>query len=384
MNYEFKNLEDKDSWNNFLLNFPKLNVVKEQDGSTFNDAISQFSFIQSFEWIEFQRSLGRDVYPLGIYGRNNEESQNSSEKESQVSKDKLIGVAAGVIIKAKRGSYLYIRNGPVINWEDNELVSSVLDHLKEYAKQRGLWFVRISPLIEKQSKASEILSSFKLPDFPMNDVEALDTYLMPLIGSEDEIFNSVKKKTRYEIRNALNKCEIITTQDVKYIDDFYSVLLETVKRNNWTAYSKEYITKEFQAFNNQNSLEAKESKSGATIVLAKYQGKFIAGAIFIHFADQTFYHYAASLTEYRDVAAPYAVIWEGIKLAIQRQHKFFNFWGITPENAKDSHPWTGLTRFKFKFPGFSQRWNTAKDLPVSWKYWLTHTFEKIDKAKKGY
>ncbi|MDQ7020703.1 MAG: peptidoglycan bridge formation glycyltransferase FemA/FemB family protein [Candidatus Dojkabacteria bacterium] len=77
----------------------------------------------------------------------------------------------------------------------------------------------------------------------MNDVEALDTYVMNLEGNEEEIFMDIKKKTRYEIRKAEKECEVFVSNDSKYIDDFYKIELDTVKRNNWTAYSKDYIKK---------------------------------------------------------------------------------------------------------------------------------------------
>jgi lipid II:glycine glycyltransferase (peptidoglycan interpeptide bridge formation enzyme) len=77
------------------------------------------------------------------------------------------------------------------------------------------------------------------------------------------------------------------------------------------------------------------------------------------------------------------MIWEAVKEALKRNHTHFNFWGIAPQ-GKDNHPWTGLTNFKKKFTGFEQRWMISKDIPVSYKYYLTHVFEKIDAWRKGY
>lgn len=347
MKYEFKEIKDKATWNNFLTNYP-----------TLENKIEQFSFIQSYQWMEFQESTGKETYKLGIF-ENGE----------------LVGVAAAVIIRAKRGSHLYIRNGPVLDWSNTELVKEFINHIKTFAKRKKLWFVRISPLVEKNSKGANNIEKLKLPICQMNDVEALDTWVMNIEDDELTLFNKIKKKTRYEVRKAEKICEVIVSSDIAMIEDFYEIELDTVERNKWNVHSKEYIKKEFEKFNqNQNS----------NVVLIKYDNKFIAGGVFITFAKQTYYHYGASLTEYRNIPASYLMIWEAIKLAKSKESSYFNFWGITPENAKENHPWTGLTRFKMKFPGFEQRWIPARDIPVSSKYLLTNIFERYDKSRKGY
>ncbi len=352
--YSFKTISDLEIWNNFLFNFPKaLTLDNEQ-----TEKISRYSFIQSYQWLNFQKEFGRKIYRIGIY--KNEE---------------LIGICGAVVIRAKRGNYLYIRNGPTLVWENVNLAKQLTKYLKTIAKQEKLWFIRMSPLVERNSKEADIINSMNFKNCPINETEAVDTWIMNIEGSEDQIFNKIKKKTRYEIRQAQQMCKAIVSQDSKYIDDFYEIELDTVKRNGWVAFSKNYTKKGFEIF----------SKDGnATVILIEYDKKYIAGGVFIHFGDQTYYHYGASLTEYRNIPASYLMIWEAIKVARLKGSKYFNFWGITQENSKDNHPWTGLTKFKMKFPGFEQRWIHSKDIPISKKYWLTYLFEKIEKKKKGF
>src|SRR5690606_27525668 len=146
----------------------------------------------------------------------------------------------GVVINAKRGKYLYVRNGPIINWKDKKLIEAVINHLKDYCKKQNLWFLRISPLIDLESSEEKVLSSFGFPKSVMNDVEALDTWVMDIAGTEEEVFNRISKKTKYEIRKAEKSgLEVLITQDSKYIDDFHEILRDTIERQKWTAYSKE-------------------------------------------------------------------------------------------------------------------------------------------------
>jgi lipid II:glycine glycyltransferase (peptidoglycan interpeptide bridge formation enzyme) len=59
----------------------------------------------------------------------------------------------------------------------------------------------------------------------------------------------------------------------------------------------------------------------------------------------------------------------------------YNFWGVVPETAT-KHPWAGLSTFKRGFGGAEEQYVHAKDLPLSLKYWLTYTIEKVRKMKR--
>jgi peptidoglycan pentaglycine glycine transferase (the first glycine) len=352
MDYTFKEISDQMTWDSFLDTFP-----------TTETGIPKVTFIQYWNWGEVQRNLGNDVYHLGIY-----ESEN------------LIGVALGIVINAKRGKYLYIRNGPILDWENKSLVNETINHLKVWAKQKRLWFVRISPLVEKSSIGEKVIKDFKFPIFQMNDVEALDTWIMNLNEAEEEIFAKIDKKDRYLIRKAQKEepdgfgVKTLITTDSNYIKYFYEIYKDTFTRHKWTPYSFEDIKNEFETFAKNNQ---------ASLILMEYQGKYIAGGIFIHAGFQSFYHAGASLSESNKIPASYLMLWEAIKESKRRGKTFFNFWGIAPEN-RPKHPWSGLTAFKKKFPGFEQRWMKARDIPVSPLYWLTNLYERYDKHKKGY
>lgn len=344
---EFKEITDKEKWNSFVENFNRTSA-----------GVPRSNFIQSYEWADFQ-----------------EKNHNKAFRFAVTEGEEILGVALAVMIKAKRGKYLYIRNGPVIDWNNKELADFMIKNLKEFAVKNGLWFIRMSPLVEKESTEATYLKSLNHRENPMNDVDALDTWLLDVTLNEEEILAAAKKKNRYEIKQSLKDeltAEVYQSSEKLYI--FYSILEDTVKRQNWNSYSFEYIKNEFESFSKSNN---------ASLILVKYEEKYIAGGIFIHFADQTAYHYGASLSEYNKVPGPYRVIWEAIRESKKRNIKYLNFWGIAPEDRPD-HPWTGLTRFKKKFPGFEQRWMSSIDLPLSPLYNLTNIFERIDKTRKGY
>jgi len=319
---------------------------------------SPASFFQSWNWGEFLVKQGQKTYRLGIF-----------------EDDKLVGIALGTRIVAKRGKYIHFRHGPVINWKDEKLVKYVLGAIKQLAKDEHLSFIRMSPLIKSPVFALQDQSYSS----PTHDVDSEQTWVLDLTKSEDELLAGMRKNTRYSIKKAeKDGVEIIKTKDPKYLKDFWKIFQDTVKRQKWHAYTFDYVKDEFETF---------LKNDGNELFLAKYKGQFIAAAIFNFYNGQSVYHHSGSLTEFRKIPASYLVQWEAIKESKRRGMKKHNFWGLPldeHDELKQNHPWTGLGLFKVGFGGQAERWMHARDIPVSWKYWITYIYERIEKARRGY
>lgn len=340
-NYSYKLIESQEVWDEYI-----------------NKSGFDTTFFQSWNWGQFQNSLGNRSLYVGFY------------KEQ-----KLFAVALAIEINAKRGNYLYVRNGPVASWGDEGDTNFIINSLKELAKQSGMWFVRMSPLLEIDSNEAKSLNKYKFPTSPMYDVDALDTWILDLDEDEDTLLQNMRKSTRYEIRKAeRDGVKIETSTDSKDLEKFFPIYRDTIKRQHWTGYSDEFLTKQFETFVKSDQ---------AKLYLAKCEGVYIAASIFIYFGNTSFYHYSGSLTKYRKIPGPSLIQWYNIKEAKSRGLKKYNFWGIAPEE-KPNHPWKGLTFFKKGFGGYAKRYNATTDIPVSKKYWLTHIYEKIQKRQKGY
>lgn len=318
------------------------------------------SFIQSPFWSELQCEIGLEAFSLSAVTEGEE----------------VVGIAFCTVIRAKRGKYLYVRNGPVLDWNNTELAAQFINHLKAVAKTLGLWFIRISPLVGQDSNYTNFIKSLGGLDCPVSEVEALDTRILDLELSEEDLLISVKKKTRYLIRQAEKSFELKSEVyfDNSKFEEFYSIFQETVERKKWNSLSYNYIKKEFNVFAKNNA---------AYMVLIKQGEKYVSGGIFIKFLNQAVYHYGASTSLSEKVPLAYLMLWKAILTAKQENCDFFNYWGVSPEN-KPNHPWFGLSLFKRKFPGFDQHWHTAQDIPVSYKYLFTNFIDKVDKKRKGY
>jgi lipid II:glycine glycyltransferase (peptidoglycan interpeptide bridge formation enzyme) len=305
--------------------------------------------------------IGQRVYRLGIF------------KDQQ-----LIGIALGTLIKAKRGTYIHFRHGPVIDWSNSELVEFVYKELKTLAKLEKAWFVRVSPLITTEQFKTSSLFGLKSTPSQMHDVDSEETWILDLDKSEDELLTNMRKNTRYMIRKAEKMgIKILMTNDPKYLSAFWLIMQDTVKRQQWTFYSFDYIKGELETF-------AKDNQS--VLLLAQYEGKFIAGSMFNFYNGQSVYRHSGTLTEFRKIPASYLIQWEAIKEAKRRGLSRYNFWGLPLSEKgelKMNDPWTGVGLFKVGFGGRPEIWIHARDIPVSAKYKLTHYFEKFETKKRA-
>lgn len=323
--------------------------------SFINTTSIPLSFFQSYSWGEFERELGNEVFRYGIYIDNN-----------------LKGLLQAVLVKAKRGRFLHIRNGPIFDFSNNLNNLKLIELLQERAKELKCDFLRLSPLIPKENEHE--LEGLGLYLSQMHDVDAEVTWILDLDITQDELLMNMRKTTRYLIRQAskLETLKIISSDDISLLDKFFEVYDDTVKRHGWHAYSHEYIKKEFAHF-----------KDNIRLFLAEYEGKVIAGSLFIYYKDEVYYHHSGSLSEYQKVPAMYLLHWESIKYAKEKGYRTYNLFGIARENDK-KHPWAGLTLFKQGFGGRVREYIHAKDLPLTKKYWLTHMFEKLERKRRGY
>lgn len=317
-------------------------------------------FFQGWTWGELERSRGKDVFNIGFYEA-----------------EKLVGVALSVLVNAKRGKFLHVRGGPVIDYNSDIRLDAAYPAIIDFAKSQKCDFLRISPNIYKTDNDKvESLKKLGFKSCQMHDVDAEVTWVLDLLQSEEEILKGMRDSTRYLIKKGLKNSDlkIIQTKDLKYLDDFWRIYQETVSRQKWNAYSYNYIKEEFIEYLKNDEI---------SLFLAEYRGEFIAASLFIYYKGQAFYHHSGSLTAYRNIPAMYLLHWESIKEAKKKGCDKYNFFGIARDN-NPKHPWAGLSLFKKGFGGQQVEMVHAMDFPITKKYWITNTYEKLEKKLRGY
>ena len=236
-----KHITDKNYWEDFIL----------KSGY-------KTSFFQSWAWGEFEKSLGKQVTRMGFYYDG-----------------KLVAIAQIVEVDAKRGRFLHIRNGPVVNWDNENIVKELLAQLKIIGKELGVDFVRISPHVNYSNYNSEFWKKQGFVTNQMHDVDAEITWVLDLKQDLETILQNMRKNTRYYIRKAeKDGVKIIKSKNIEDLNKFYEVYEDTVKRQKWNAYNYNYLKKEFETFTKEGDI---------SIYLAEYQGKIIAASLFIYY-----------------------------------------------------------------------------------------------------
>lgn len=324
------------------------------------------SHFQSWDWGKFENTIGRWFEGYGIYDGGD-----------------LVGLIPLRRVRAKRGRYLYLRHGPIFDHSNKKRLNIFYDFIKQISKNEKYSFVRMSPLILKREKERYKLFFENLKDSQMHDIDAEKTWILSLKNREEELLANMRKNTRYYIRRARRDgVKIKKTQEMKYFDHFWNIYLDTVNRQKWLAYDKDYIKQEFKIFKQNDQID---------LYLAEYDNKFIAAAFIIYYQNQGIYHHGGMLSKYRKIPSSYLIQWEAIKECKKRNLEFYNFWGISPlvkvDNElkpKPGHPWEGLTFFKMGFGGQSRDFVHAKDLEIGWKYKLVRRYERLESKIRGY
>lgn len=335
-------------------------ITNKSEYQQFVDSAKPHTFLSSWNWGEFEASLGRPVFRLGVF-------QESA----------LIAVAIFSKTTARRGTFLLCHHGPVVDPKFVGSTKEILQALKiksvEIAKTEKCDFVRFSPIQTDTAENRQLFKELGFRNSPIH-VHSELSWLVDVTQSDEEILRGMKKNTRYAIRKAeKDEVEVVVSDNLDDFEKFWAVYIETAKRQKFTPYSHAYLYNEFKIF-----LADKQ----AVLFFGMYKGEIIATAFIIYTANSGFYHHGASVQKFSGISAAELVQWKALQEAKRRGCREYNFWGVVAEDAV-KHPWYGLSRFKRGFGGCEEPHVHAQDLPLRPKYWLTFAVEYIRKMRRG-
>lgn len=336
-------IEDKQTWNAFL------------------ESGESHTFLQSWEWGEFQKSQGETISRFGIYDDA-----------------RLISIAFVYRIQARRGTFLFCPHGPIMKeHEEKECAKEILQALTvrliEEARKNKCHFIRISPILLDLPERSEWFSGLGFRHAPVHLMHPERAWILDVRPTEEELLAGMRKTTRYSIKKAeKDGVTVWSSSDKKDLDRFLSVYKETVSRQHFVPFSRLYFEREFDAFASSDSVR---------FFFADYEGETIAVACIVYSKNSGFYHHGASTAKTAKIPAAYLLQWRAIQETKKRGCAQYNFWGIAPDDAPN-HPWAGLSLFKKGFGGQVEEYVHAQDLPLHPMYWLTYSIEWLRRKKR--
>lgn len=347
------------------------------------------SFLHSWQWGEFQKSLKYDVLRLGIYEKGNLQAISQIIK-LKTKRGKFLFIPHGIIIKHKTPNQNKFGSGQAYNVEHlKKILKEILKYLITISKKEGFDFIRIAPIIENNPENQKLFKNLGFKNAPIY-MHAETTWQLPLTNkTEDQLLTSMRKTHRYLIKKAYRDDVVIEkTTDLKALNIFYEIYKQTAKREKFTPFSYDFIKKEFEAF---------DQSKNCLIFLAKTTNfnhfqpistdfnqfqpvstnfNYLASALIIFTKNAAFYHQGASI--HTKVPVTYLLQWEAIRESKKRGCQFYNFWGIYDENSdRTPRSWQGLTLFKTGFGGEKVNFLPTQDYIISPKYYLTWLWEKF-------
>lgn len=288
-------------------------------------------------------------------------------------------------------SWLECPRGPVFDVTHTSALSpseleyffqNFLEQVKKIADEHRAVFLRIDPPIIALDSASNIplveaYSSLteKLHFKPAHASYFPQTTLtIDLAKTPEEILKQMKSKGRYNIKLAekhgITIERINTHTNKEAIAQFYDLIKQTAKRDNFFAHNLAYYESMLESLGDS-----------ATLFMAYHKQKPVAGLIATYFADTATYYYGASSYADRPLMAPYLLQWHVILDARSQGYKTYDLLGIATLESPaplpiaytydTSHPLAGVTDFKTKFGGNVISYLSAKELiyrPM-W-YWI--------------
>lgn len=281
------------------------------------------------------------------------------------------GWALMIVRNAKRGRYLEIPCGPLIDWNNTKLVKSVFSKISEVGKREKCVFVRVRPQLVATEKNLRLLEGLGLKKSPMH-LAAEHTVIIDLTKSENELLAEMRRQTRYEVRRS-EKLGIVVECGNSKEDflEFHRIQAETAKRQGFVPPSLDVLMAEREAFGDDAVIYKAVTSEGAAVAY----GLVIRGG-----AEGDYYE-AASTDLNRKLPGAYALLWRAMRDLKTSGCERFNLWGIAPAGQPE-HRYAGVTIFKTGFSGNTTEFVPAHDLILSRMGYLKDLIVETTRKKR--
>ena len=315
-------ITDHDHWNQIVASLPCPHIL------------------QSWEWGAFKGRHGWAPTRLAF------------EQEGQVR-------AAASVLRRRPSplplSVMYVPKGPLLDYDDLDLLEAVLAALEDLGRRQGVIFIKIDPDVPLEAEGVRETLNARGWRASAEQIQFKNTLLLDLRQSEEALLAAMKPKTRYNVRLAARRGIEVVLGTLDDLPLLYQMYAETSARDGFVIRPYAYYQDAWGSF-----IEA----GLAQLFLARYRGEALAGLILFTFDDRAWYMYGASRDLHRNLMPNHLLQWEAIRWARDRGCAIYDMWGA-PDVLDERDPLWGVHRFKAGFGGRFTRHIGAYDLPLS-------------------
>lgn len=298
-------------------------------------------FLQSTAWQQFQESLGRKTF------------RQSGDGWEYLA----------ILERGKGNTRLYCPYGPTAR--DAEALTAAVASLKQLAAAQHATFVRIEPLLDQSPDLLPTLEFRRT-----KDIQPSHSVINILGATENDVLSQTNQTIRRIWRKNLKAgVTFHTSHDPADMAIFIDMIHDVSKRTGMRPHSDTY-------FQTMASTLFPLKKAG--IIYAALDGEPVASIIFFTDGTTASYAHAASYSAQRKLSPATAL---GVAMLLEAQrtgHHSFDFYGVAPDGAPDTHPWAGFTHFKKSFGGTPVTHPGTWDLPLKpLRYLLYKTYQAL-------
>jgi peptidoglycan pentaglycine glycine transferase (the first glycine) len=330
----------------------------EWDKQHWDNTVSQLPgvhILQSWKWGEIKAKYG---WSVSRYIWSNKDKKIIAA--AQVLQRNIRLLKIGPLVKV-----IYIPRGPLMDWEDADLIKIVLNDLIKYSKSIHSIFIKIDPEVLTADDVKDSLSQER--DSIIKDLKNLgwrlsseqiqfrNSFWLNLKPTEEDLLSAMKQKTRYNIRLAERKDIKVRGANESDFSMLYDLYTQTSIRDGFIIRPKKYYFTVWKLLFENNK---------ACGLIAEFENIPIAAIILFYFGKKAWYFYGMSSDKHRDKMPNYLLQWEAIKLIKQLGCTEYDLWGAPDTTHEDDKMW-GVYRFKQGLGGELIHTIGAWDYPIN-------------------
>ncbi len=247
------------------------------------------------------------------------------------------------------GSLAYVPKGPLVDWDDEDMVAHLIAALDWAARAQGAFALSLEPdLPDTPENQARLRAAGFAPG--ARDVQPRRSLLVDLQPDEEEIMAAMKSKTRYNIRLSGRKgVSVRRGRQPQDLEDFNRLLAVTGERGDFGVHDPAYYQAAFELFPPER----------LALFLAEYEGEVLSALAAFALGVTAWYFWGASSDAHRNLMAPYAVQWAAIQWARSLGCTSYDLWGVPDQDRETleeqftqrSDGLWGVYRFKRGFGG---------------------------------